>query len=41
MRILPQHEKLKRFVHDEPDDQLILRPDFNAGINALSRYPLC
>ena len=24
-----------------PDDQFILRPDFNAGVKALGRYPLC
>ena len=38
------HEKIVGFrhvVHDEADDQFILRPDFNAGIKALSRYPLC
>ncbi len=38
------HEKIVGFrhvVHDEPDDQFILRPDFNAGVEALGRYPLC
>jgi L-fuconolactonase len=39
-----QHEKIIGFrhvVHDEPDDQFILRPDFNAGIKVLSRYSVC
>jgi L-fuconolactonase len=31
----------RHVIHDEPDDQFILRPDFNAGIKALSSYPLC
>lgn len=31
----------RHVIHDEPDDQFILRSDFNAGINALSRYSLC
>jgi L-fuconolactonase len=31
----------RHVVHDEPDELFILRPDFNAGIKALSRYPLC
>ncbi|MCU0784913.1 MAG: amidohydrolase family protein [Verrucomicrobia bacterium] len=31
----------RHVIHDEADDQFILRPDFNAGIKALSRYPLC
>jgi L-fuconolactonase len=31
----------RHVVHDEPDDDFILRPDFNAGVKALSRYPLC
>ncbi len=38
------HERIVGFrhvVHDEPDDQFILRPDFNAGIEALGRYPFC
>ncbi len=38
------HQKIVGFrhvVHDEPDDQFLLRPDFNTGIKALSRYPLC
>lgn len=31
----------RHVVHDEPDDDFILRPDFNAGIKALGRYALC
>lgn len=31
----------RHVLHDEPDDLFIMRPDFNAGIRALSRYPLC
>jgi L-fuconolactonase len=31
----------RHVVHDESDDAFILRPDFNAGIKALGRYPLC
>lgn len=31
----------RHVLHDEPDDLFIIRPDFNAGIRALSRYPLC
>ncbi|MFZ9299405.1 MAG: amidohydrolase family protein [Chitinophagaceae bacterium] len=30
----------RHVVHDEPDDHFILRPDFNAGIKALSSYSL-
>lgn len=39
-----QHTTIVGFrhvVHDEPDDNFILRPDFNAGIQVLTRYPLC
>lgn len=39
-----KHEKIVGFrhvLHDEADDMFILRPDFNAGIKELSRYPLC
>jgi len=38
------HQKIVGFrhvIHDEADDQFILRPDFNAGIQALSRHSLC
>ena len=38
------HEKIVGFrhvLHDEPDDNFMLRQDFNAGIRALGRYPLC
>ncbi len=31
----------RHVVHDEPDDQFILRPDFNNGIKCLSKYSLC
>ena len=31
----------RHVVQDEPDDNFILRPDFNAGVRELSRYPLC
>lgn len=37
------HPKLKgvrHVVHDEPDDDFILRPDFNAGISRLKTYGL-
>lgn len=37
------HPKLKgvrHVVHDEPDDDFILRPDFNAGISQLKTYGL-
>lgn len=38
------HPKIVGFRHviqDEPDDDFILRPDFQAGIRELGRYPLC
>jgi len=38
------HKKVVGFRHviqDEPDDDFILRSDFNAGVRELSRYPLC
>ncbi|MFM2170963.1 MAG: hypothetical protein RI957_1192 [Verrucomicrobiota bacterium] len=38
------HEKIVGFRHviqDEADDDFILRPDFNAGVRELGRYPLC
>jgi len=31
----------RHVLHDEPDDNFMLRQDFNAGIRALGRYPLC
>lgn len=31
----------RHVIHDEADEQFILRPDFNKGIIALSRYALC
>ncbi len=31
----------RHVVHDEADENFILRDDFNAGIKALSRYSLC
>lgn len=31
----------RHVLHDEADDQFILRADFNEGIKALSRYSLC
>jgi L-fuconolactonase len=37
------HSKLRgvrHVVHDEPDDQFILRPDFNQGIRNLAKYGL-
>jgi L-fuconolactonase len=38
------HPKIVGFRHviqDEPDDDFILRPDFQAGIRELGRYSLC
>ncbi len=38
------HRKLvgvRHVVHDEADDNFILRPDFNAGIRNLAKYGLC
>jgi L-fuconolactonase len=38
------HPKLvgvRHVVHDEPDDDFILRPDFNEGIRNLMKYGLC
>ena len=31
----------RHVIHDEPDDNFILRADFNLGIQALSSYSLC
>ena len=44
---LEQYARLEKIVgfrhviHDEPDDNFILRADFNEGIQALSKYSLC
>ncbi len=38
------HHKIVGFrhvLHDEPDDDFMLRKDFNEGVTALSRYNLC
>lgn len=37
----PKTVGFRHVIHDEPDDQFILRPDFNAGISKLGRHPLC
>lgn len=31
----------RHVVHDEPDPDFILRPDFNRGVDTLAHYPLC
>lgn len=31
----------RHVIHDEPDEQFILRADFNKGIQAFSKYSLC
>lgn len=31
----------RHVIHDEPDDQFILRSDFNDGIKCLSHYSMC
>lgn len=31
----------RHVVHDEPDDDFLLRPDFNAGVRALTAHSLC
>jgi L-fuconolactonase len=31
----------RHVIHDEPDNNFILRPDFNEGIKALSKFGLC
>ena len=39
-----EHKKIVGFrhvLHDEPDDDFILRKDFNEGISALSQFNLC
>ena len=37
---LPKVKGVRHPIHDEPDDQFILRDDFNRGIAALKRYDL-
>lgn len=36
----PKLRGVRHVVHDEPDDDFILRPDFNAGIRNLKKYGL-
>jgi L-fuconolactonase len=36
----PKLRGVRHVVHDEPDDQFILRPDFNQGIRNLAKYGL-
>ncbi len=36
----PKLRGVRHVVHDEPDDDFILRPDFNAGIRNLAKYRL-
>jgi len=36
----PKLRGVRHVVHDEPDDDFILRPDFNQGIRNLSKYGL-
>ena len=36
----PKLAGVRHVVHDEPDDDFILRPDFNAGIRNLAKYGL-
>lgn len=37
----PKLAGVRHVVHDEPDDEFILRADFNAGIRNLAKYGLC
>ena len=37
---LPKMRAMRHPIHDEPDDQFILRDDFNRGISALKEYDL-
>lgn len=37
----PKIVGFRHVVHDEPDPDFILRPDFNRGVSALSTYDLC
>jgi L-fuconolactonase len=36
----PKLRGVRHVVHDEPDDDFILRPDFNEGIRSLAKYGL-
>lgn len=36
----PKLRGVRHVVHDDPDDDFILRPDFNAGIRNLAKYGL-
>jgi L-fuconolactonase len=37
---LPKMKAIRHPIHDEPDDQFVLRDDFNRGIAALKRFDL-
>jgi L-fuconolactonase len=37
---LPKMKAIRHPLHDEPDDQFVLRDDFNRGITALKRFDL-
>ena len=37
---LPKIRAMRHPIHDEPDDQFLLRDDFNRGISALKEYDL-
>jgi L-fuconolactonase len=37
---LPKMKAIRHPIHDEPDDQFVLRDDFNRGITALKRFDL-
>jgi L-fuconolactonase len=37
---LPKMKAIRHPIHDEPDDQFVLRGDFNRGIAALKRFDL-
>jgi L-fuconolactonase len=37
---LPKMKAIRHPIHDEPDDQFVLRDDFNRGIGALKRFDL-
>jgi L-fuconolactonase len=37
---LPKMKAIRHPLHDEPDDQFVLRDDFNRGIAALKRFDL-
>ena len=36
----PKLKGVRHVIHDEPDDNFILRPDFNAGVNRLQDFKL-